>query len=82
MIEWLILKSGLIFNFIGALMVAFSICANPGEAYQDYKGRRAYLASILRPKLFKWGIAILIIGFLLSILDSFLLKAIVSPHAQ
>ncbi len=82
MIEWLILKFGLILNLVGTLMIAFSIRRNPEDANQNYRGRTIYLASILHPNLFRWGIAILIIGFLLSILDSVILKAIMSPHPQ
>lgn len=76
MVKWLIIKSGLIFNLIGTFMIAFSVRANPGEAYQEHKNKKIYLASITRPFLFWSGVAILIIGFILSIFDSFILNMI------
>ena len=45
-------KIGLIFNFIGTLMVAASFGKNLGEGYQiDSSGNKVYLASFLYPRL-------------------------------
>ena len=81
MIEWFILKSGLILNLIGTLMIAFSVGRNREDANQEYKGKPYYLAAILRPKTLIWGISLVILGFFLSILDSFILKLVIcSPY--
>ncbi len=69
-IEWLIMNSGLILNFIGSLMIAFSVGVNPGEAYQEHKDKKIYLASILYYKMFWGGVIILILGFAVSIFVS------------
>jgi len=61
-------------------MIAFSVGPNPEKAYQGSKEKPKYLEAILRPKLFKHGIALLVLGFLLSIFDSFLLKLIIGPQ--
>lgn len=82
MITWLIIKSGLIFNLIGSIMIALSVRKNPEGAFQEHKNKDIYLASIRYPRLFWYGIAILIIGFMLSILDSFLLNMISPLHTQ
>jgi hypothetical protein len=78
MIEWFILKFGLILNIIGTLMIAFSIGRNREDVNQTYKAKSYYLAAILRPKMFIWGIILLVLGFLLSILDSFILNLVIS----
>ena len=64
------MNSGLILNFIGSLMIAFSVGVNPGGAYQEPKDKKIYLASIVRPKIFWWGVRILILGFAVSIFVS------------
>lgn len=59
-------RLGLLLNVMGTIMIAFSFGRNPGEAHQaDDEGRRVYLASFLHPKLFAWGLVIIIIGFIL-----------------
>lgn len=51
-------------NMLGTLMIAFSFGKNRADAHQiDEKGRKVYLASLLHPKLFKLGLAIIILGF-------------------
>lgn len=66
---------GLILNLFGTVMIALSFGKNLAEAYQiDDTGKKIYLASFLSPKLFKWGLILLIIGFLLQII-----KLLVSP---
>jgi hypothetical protein len=62
-------KLGLFLNVVGTVMVAFSFGKNLEEAHQlDKKGRKVYLASFLYPKLFKWGLFIIILGFVLQFL--------------
>ena len=51
-------------------MIAFSFGKNLEEAHQiDNKGRRVFLASFLHPKLFYWGLIIIILGFVLQFID-------------
>lgn len=61
--------AGLILSFVGTLLVTFSVIKNPGEAYQEVKGKKFYLASIILNK-FRWGVGILAIGFLLQLISS------------
>jgi hypothetical protein len=75
MFTWFILKSGLIFNLIGSIMIAFSIGKNYEGAYQTKNNKKIYLASIMSPTLFWWGIWLLIVGFGLSIADTVILDA-------
>ena len=42
MIEWLILKSGLILNLVGTLMIACSVRENPGGASQEINGKEIW----------------------------------------
>ncbi len=62
-------KWGLLLNFVGTIMIAISVGRNPGDAYQNKKGRRTYLASVLRPKLFYCGLFIIGFGFVLQFID-------------
>ena len=78
MIKFIIIKAGLFLNIIGTLMIAYAIGPNREDANQEYKGKPYYLAAILRPKTFTWGIIVLVLGFLLSILDSFILNLVIS----
>ncbi|MBI5185156.1 MAG: hypothetical protein HZA01_05455 [Nitrospinae bacterium] len=60
---------GLIFNLVGTIFVAFSFGKNPGEANQeDETGRIIYLASFLYPGLFRCGLALMGVGFILQLL--------------
>ena len=62
-------KSGLLLNLVGSILIALSFGKNLGEAYQkDAKGRKIYLASFMSPMMFKWGIGLLVLGFLVQIL--------------
>jgi hypothetical protein len=61
-------KIGLILNFIGSLLMAFSVCKNPGEAYQQYKGKKLYLACVSSPTRFRIGLYLLFAGFAFNIL--------------
>jgi hypothetical protein len=76
MTTWLILKSGLILNLIGSILIAFSVGKNFEGAYQTKNNKKKYLASILSPALFWWGIWLLIVGFGLSIADTIILDTI------
>jgi hypothetical protein len=69
-VDWFTLsRIGLIFNFVGTVMIALSFGRNLGEAYQsDKQGRRIYLASFLSPLLFKLGLVVAALGFLLQLL--------------
>ena len=61
-------RFGLLLNFIGALMMAFSIGKNPENAHStDKTGRPVYLASILRPRIFWIGTFLFIVGFFISL---------------
>jgi len=65
--EWLTqAKIGLFLNIVGTLIIAFSFGKNIEDANQiDRKGRKVYLVSFLHPKLFYWGLILVIIGFIL-----------------
>lgn len=64
-----ILYIGLILNIVGTFLIAFSFGKNVEEAHQfDKKERKIYLASFLHAGWFKWGIALLGVGFLLQLL--------------
>lgn len=61
---------GLLFNIVGTIMIAKSFGKNPENASQnDEKGGKIYLASFLHPKLFTWGMVIIIFGFVLQFID-------------
>ena len=46
-------KWGLLLNIVGTMMITFSFGKNREDAHQiDKKGRKIYLASVFRPKLF------------------------------
>jgi hypothetical protein len=63
------LRPGIILNFVGTVLIAFSFGSNLGEAYQtDRKGRKVYLASFLHPRLFRIGMVLLALGFGLQLL--------------
>jgi len=65
----IISKLGLILNIVGTVMIALSFGKNLANAHQlDEKGRKIYLASFLRPKLFIWGLVLVILGFILQLL--------------
>lgn len=59
-------KLGLILNILGTIMIALSFGKNLEDAHQvDKKGKKVYLASFIHPKLFMWGLAMIIVGFIL-----------------
>ena len=60
---------GLVLNFMGSLIVAFSVIENPGGGHQMVKGEKVFLASLLLNR-FRLGIGIFALGFLLQFLYS------------
>ena len=57
---------GLVLNVLGTIMIALSFGKNLANAHQlDEKGRKVYLASFLHPKLFRWGLVVIVVGFVL-----------------
>lgn len=61
-------KIGLILNIIGTIMLAFSFGKSRADAHQlDDKGRKIYLASFRHPRLFYWGLVLIILGFILQL---------------
>ncbi len=63
-------KWGLLLNIVGTIMIAVSFGKNLADAHQrDEKGRKVYLASYLYPKLFKWGLGFIGVGFVLQFID-------------
>jgi len=64
-------RLGLLFNFIGTILIAFAVRKNPADAGTlDHKGRPIYLASIY-PCMFRIGIGMIIIGFFLQLLSGY-----------
>ena len=64
---------GLIFSIVGSLFVAFSSGKPPSRICQtDKKGREISIAAILHPKLFRWGIIMLVLGFGLMFVETFM----------
>jgi hypothetical protein len=63
-------KIGLVFNVIGSIMVACSFGKNLADAHQvNSKGQKIYLASFLRPKIFWFGMILIIIGFIMQLVS-------------
>ena len=58
---------GLVLNFAGSLVVAFSVIENPGGGHQIVNGKKVFLASLLLNR-FRLGIGIFASGFLLQFL--------------
>lgn len=61
--------TGLVSNFIGALIIAFSVIENPGGGHQMVNGKKVFLASLLLNR-FRLGIGVFALGFLLQFLYS------------
>ena len=60
---------GLALNFIGALIIAFSVIENPGKAHQMVNDKKLYLASIILSR-FRWGMGVFVLGFLLQFIST------------
>ena len=62
-------RLGLFLNIVGTVMIASSFGKNLEDAHQlDKKGRKVYLASFLRPKLFNWGLVIIALGLVVQLM--------------
>jgi hypothetical protein len=67
--EYLLLI-GLIANFVGMVLIAISFGGTVEAAQQtDTQGRKIYLAGLLHPRVFLFGLSILGLGFLLQIIS-------------
>jgi hypothetical protein len=65
-----LLLIGLIVNFIGIVLIAISFGGTVEGAQQtDSQGRKIYLAALLHPRVFLFGLSILGLGFLLQIIS-------------
>jgi len=67
--EYLLLI-GLILNFVGMVLIAISFGGTVEAAQQtDSEGCKIYLAALLHPRAFLFGMTILGLGFLLQIIS-------------
>ena len=65
-------RIGLVLNIIGSLFIAFSFGKNLADAHQtDKNNKKIFLASFLHPSLFRNGIVLIILGFLLMLIATF-----------
>src|SRR6266545_2535839 len=65
-----LLLIGLIVNFVGIVLIAISFGGTVEGAQQtDSQGRKIYLAALLHPRVFLFGLSILGLGFLLQIIS-------------
>lgn len=60
---------GLVLNFFGAIIIAFSVIENPGGGHQTVNNKKVFLASLLINR-FKLGIWIFVLGFLFQLIYS------------
>lgn len=63
---------GLALNFLGTVAVAFSFGKNPLGSYQSggpLGEKKVYLASFKYPRLFRVGLALIALGFVLQLVD-------------
>jgi len=66
---FIISKLGLILNFVGSIIMAISFGKSiVGTEEEDDQGRIVPIASLIHPLLFKVGMVILSLGFLISII--------------
>ncbi len=61
---------GLLFNFIGSILIAFSVFAHPYDGSVMHKGKERPIACIKSRTSFWVGVIIMILGFLISIVYS------------
>ena len=70
-LTFVLIHAGLILNFVGTLLIALSFGKNLGGAYQvDEKGKKIYLASYVSPAMFRIGIVLVMLGFLIQIITA------------
>lgn len=69
-LDWLTCdRVGLLLNFVGTVLLAFSFGRNLEGAYQrDTNGRKVELASFTHPRRFRVGVALVAFGFLVQLL--------------
>jgi hypothetical protein len=66
---------GLVLNIVGSLLIAISIGKNPANAnIQTAGAKKVYLASFNHPTLFRVGFYLLVFGFILIFISSFINK--------
>ena len=59
---------GLVLNFAGTVMIAVAIGRDPGQGHTGTDaGRNVYTAAIYHPRVFRSGLFIIAIGFLLQL---------------
>ena len=67
--KWILPRFGLILNIVGSLFIAFSFGKSIVETEEfDDEGNKVSTASFRHPKLFIFGIILLIVGFIVSAL--------------
>jgi hypothetical protein len=60
---------GLMLNLAGVILIALSLSKKVGSSRSEgRRAERSQLASFLYPRLFRWGIGSLILGFFLQII--------------
>ncbi len=65
-------RLGLLLSFVGSLLMAISFGKPPGEIYQIHRGRKVSLAAFSYPWALYLGLGLLIVGFGLSFLETWL----------
>lgn len=65
-------RLGLLLSFFGSLLIAISFGKPPAEAYQIHRGRKISLAAFSYPWALYLGLGLLIAGFGLSFLATWL----------
>lgn len=66
---------GIFLNTVGALFAACAFGKNPGGAFQkDKNGVNIYLASLVHPKCFSWGLVTMALGSALQFIVTFVNK--------
>jgi len=65
-------RLGLLLSFVGSLLIAISFGRPPSEFYQIHRGRKVSLAAFSYPWALYLGLALLIVGFGLSLLATWL----------
>lgn len=66
-------RLGLILGLVGSLMITFAVGKPPSEVYQlDEHGKKVGFATFRRPRLLRWGVPLLAVGFALAFVSTFL----------
>jgi hypothetical protein len=64
MVETSLNLIGLFVGILGALLLAFSVARNPGEAHQTVQGKKLYL-SVIHEERVRWGAFLIVVAFCL-----------------